>query len=363
MGPSFPAANLHNHCRHSTGTPLPFHVTPPMTKVSDLPNGEPPSKRRRLLVALSIGGAAGLFAGVMAARPGAVPDLLYPLTAARFLLQGANPYAAMPGAQGAPPPFDEPFFYPLTTVIALTPLAKLATPLAVGLFFAISSALLAYAITRDALWRIHIFASAPFVVAASLGQLSPLLAVAALVPWAGALCTLKPNLGLAILIRQPSRPLLISCAAFGLLSLVVSPHWPFDWLGGLRQEAGSGRVHAIPILQPAGFILLLSLLAVRKAEGRLLAAMSLLPQALFFYDQLPLLLAARTRRQSLALTACSQASMIAWWISAERGDSVIRSAYPFVLALIYLPVLLVVLRNAKRAPDTESGARSMQPSR
>lgn len=325
--------------------------------------GAPPSRRLRLIVALSIGLVAGLFAGAMAARPGAIPDLLYPLTAARFLLQGTDPYAAMPGAEGAAPPFDEPFFYPLTTVIALTPLAKLATPLAVGLFFGISSALLAFAITRHALWRIHIFASAPFVVAATLGQFSPLLTVAALVPWAGALCTLKPNLGLAILVRQPSRPLLLSCAAFGLLSLAISPHWLFDWLGGLRQEAGSGRVHEIPLLQPAGFILLLSLLAIRKADGRLLAAMSLLPQALFFYDQLPLWLTAQTRRQSIALTACSQLAMIAWWLSAGPDDSIVRSAYPFVLALIYLPVLVVVLRNAKRAPDSGSGARSVQPGR
>lgn len=330
----------------------------PLTADSTSPLAPPPSRRARLLVALAIGVLAGLFAGGMAARPGAIPDLLYPLTAARFFLTGANPYVEMPGVQGAAPPFDEPFFYPLTTVLALAPLAKLSTELAVGIFFGLSSALLAYAITRDALWRLHIFASAPFVVAASVGQFSPLLTVAALVPWAGALCTLKPNLGLAILVRQPSRALFISCAAFGVLSLAISPHWLFDWLGGLRQEAGSGRVHEIPLLQPAGFVLALSLLAVRKPDGRLLAAMSVLPQALFFYDQLPLLLAARTRQQSFALTACSQAAMLAWWLLSEPGDSVVRSAYPLVLALVYLPVLVVVLRNAKGAPEAEAGERA-----
>jgi hypothetical protein len=329
-----------------------------MTDATSLPEVRPPSRRARFIIALFIGVAASLFAGMMAARPGAVPDLLYPLTAARHLLNGVSPYAAMPGVRGAPPPYDLPQFYPLTAAIALTPLAGMPTPLAVGLFFGLSSALLAYFLTREELWRVHLFASAPFVVAASLGQFSPLVTVAALVPWAGALCTLKPNLGLAILLRQPSRALLVSCAAFGILSLAISPHWLAEWLGGLRGDAGSGRIHEIPFMQPAGYILVLSLLAVRRADGRLLAAMSLLPQLLFFYDQLPLFLAARTRRQSIALTACSQAGMIAWWLTSTPGDPVVRSAYPFVLASSYLPALVVVLLNAKRAPDQESGARS-----
>lgn len=320
-----------------------------------------PSRASRLWVALLVALASGLFAGLMASRPGATPDLLYPLTAARFFLAGQSPYEAMPGERGAPPPFDEPFFYPLTTVVALTPLAALPTAVAVGLFFALSSGLLAFVITRDALWRLHIFASAPFVVAASVGQFSPLLTVAALVPWAGALCTLKPNLGLAVLISRPSRAMLISCAAFGVFSLLFNPRWPLEWLAGLRQEAGAGRVHEIPLLQVmGGWLLVLALLAVRRANGRLLVAMSVIPQALFFYDQLPLLLTAETRQQSVLLTACSQAAMLAWWLLAETGDSIVRSAYPFVIALIYLPVLAVVLRNASRAPNEAPGSRLLE---
>lgn len=329
-----------------------------MTAVHSSPIPQRPSHRSRAIAALAIGVTAGLFAAFMAARPGAIPDLLYPLTAARHFMEGSSPYAAMPGLKGAPPPYDEPFFYPLTTVIALVPLARLAAPLAVGLFFGFSSALLAYFITREELWRVHVFASAPFVVAAILGQFSPLVTIAALVPWAGALCTLKPNLGLAILVRQPSRALLLSCATFGLLSLAISPEWLVQWMAGLRGETGNARVHQIPFMQPGGFILLLSLLTVRGADGRLMAAMSLIPQALFFYDQLPLLLLARTRRQSIALIACTQAGMIAWWLAARPGDPVVRSAYPYVLASSYLPALVVVLLNAKRAPDEESGARS-----
>lgn len=255
----------------------------------------------------------------------------------------------MPGTQGAAPPFDEPFFYPLTTVIALTPFTALPIAISVGAFFAISSFALAFFITRDALWRVHIFASAPFVVAAAVAQFSPLLTVAALVPWAGALCAVKPNLGIAVLLKRPTVAALVSCGLFGLVSVAIAPHWLFDWLHNLRSESTAAHVHEIPLLQTGGILLLAALLAIKREDGRLLLAMSAVPQALFFYDQLPLLLVAQSRQQSIFLTACSQASMLAWWLLAKPGDSVVRSAYPMVMTLIYLPVLGVLLLNTKRA--------------
>jgi hypothetical protein len=308
-----------------------------------------------LTVALVVGVAAGLFSGALAARPGAMPDLAYPLAAARLFLEGTNPYFAMSGAPGAPPPFDEPFFYPFTTVLAVLPLSRLPLPLAGGLFFGLSAALLAFVVTRDGLWRLHLFASAPFVVAASVGQFSPLLMVMALVPAAGFLAALKPNLGLALFAWRPTWRAVLACAVFGLASVVIFPGWPVHWLEAIRQDLGE-RHHQIPVLHWGGVALLLALPAWRHGSARLLVVMGLVPQALFFYDQLPLWLIPRTRNESIALTACSQVAMLLWFLLREPGDSVVRSAYPYVMALLYLPALILVLRHW-RSPVPENGVR------
>jgi hypothetical protein len=312
------------------------------------PDALPVSGRTRLLVALAIALAAGVLCWLFAQRPGAVPDLLAPLTGARRFLDGDNPYWPVL-RRTAPAPYDEPLYYPFTAVLALAPLARLPVVLASSIVFGLASGFLAYGITRDGLWRLHIFASAPFVVALGTAQLSPLIMVMAFAPAAGFLATVKPNLGLALLLRRPSLVALLSCVAFGLLSLAIFPAWPAHWLESLQRDLGERHLHLIPALQWqwGGVLLLLAVIAWRRPAGRLLLAMGLTPQLLFFYDQLPLWLVPRTRKESIALTACSQLAMLLWFVLSETGDSVVRSAQPYVLALLYLPALLVLMRRAR----------------
>lgn len=309
--------------------------------------GASPTVGRRLVAAVAIGVAAGLLTFAYQSRAGAAPDFIYPWTAARVLLRGANPYAALPGGLAAP--FEAPLLYPLPAIIAAVPFAPLALPLAVGAFMGISAFLLAYAVTRESWHPLLFFASAPLLLAVTLGQWSPLLTAAALLPAGGFLAIAKPNLGLALTIYRPTRAGLLGCAALLGLSVLLLPAWPRDWLHSLVLDHRSGT-HVAPITTPFGFVLALALLRWRRPEARLLLAMACVPQLLFFYDQLPLMLVPDSRRESYALILPSSAAFLVWLVVGHQSQHGPKIAEWCVMLSVYLPCLIMVLRRPNEGP-------------
>jgi hypothetical protein len=308
-----------------------------------------PTIRSRIIVAVAIGVASGFVAYLLHARPGFWADFAFLWTGARVLLAGGDPYVTLPNDWGDW--FDTPLLYPLPTVLLAVPVARFSLAAAGGIVMGFSAALLAFVLSRNGWHRLWMLASAPFVMALNLGQWSPLVTVAALEPALGALATLKPNLGLMAFAYRPSWRMVISSAVVLIISVVILPAWPLEWLHNVRSLPG----HPAPVVvwHGVGFVLLLAALRWRTREARLLLVSACLPQLLLFSDQLPLMLAARTRKELILMTALSQLAFIIWFATLRTGDMYVLEATPYVFLSIFIPALVIILRrpNVSQQPD------------
>jgi hypothetical protein len=130
--------------------------------------------------------------------------------------------------------------------------------------------------------------------------------------------------------------------------LLVVPRWPLEWLEALR----AAPRYRGPAFSLIGAFTLLGLWRWRRREGRLFVAMALVPQLSLFYDQLPLWFVPSTIWRSLALTALSWVAWFQWYPSRGLSSSV-AVAKPWILALIYLPALIMLwLLPAREEPPT-----------
>jgi hypothetical protein len=272
-------------------------------------------------------------------RRGFYPDFLAFWYAARAFIQGLDPYAVTPSA--APYFVNDRFFYPFPSVLAIVPFAGLPLVVAGALFFGLSSALLAFAVTRDDLARLPMFLSFPYVMAASLGQWAPLVMAAVLVPGLGFLAVCKPNIGLALAAARPTRAAIYGGAAVLVGSLAFDPSWPAKWIANLRTMQG----HPPPLFTIAGAALLLAALRWRREDGRLVLSMAAVPQLPMFADQLPLMLVGRTRVEAILLALLSHVGGLLWIKTRAPGAHPSANGALFVLAFVYYPVLVLVLRR------------------
>lgn len=304
--------------------------------------------RHRVTAALALGGWGAFIAwfGMSTAPQQLAKDFSWPWRAARALLLGHDPYQVIQAT--GPYPFNVGLFYPLPAGILSFPFAPLPPAVAGALFVGLSSAALGWAVSKDAPQRLILFASAPFCMAALLGQWSPILTAAALMPALQFVATAKPNIGIVSWIYRPSRIGIVGALVVGGISLLLVPRWPFEWLEALK----AAPRYRGPAFSVAGAFTLLGVWRWRRREGRLYTAMALVPQLTLFYDQLPLWLIPNTFKRSLLLTALSWVAWFRWYPSRGLLSSV-AAARPWILALIYAPALVMLLMLPAREESSE----------
>jgi hypothetical protein len=257
--------------------------------------------------------------------------------AAQLFLSGKDPYQL--DATSQLPALFWRFFYPLPSIVLGFPFVWLDPARAAIGFIVCSSWLFGYALTRDGFERVPIILSVSFLAAAQFAQSSPLILALALVPATRALSMLKPNIGLAVFAWRPAwRDILIATALFAI-PLIFWPDWPRRWLVSVR----SSPMHHAPVRIGVGMLGLLSVLRWRRPEARLLFAMTIIPHGLYFYDELPLWLIARTRREAITLSVASWLGWFAWNVTSA-GPRVV-DLQPSVVASLYIPALVMVLRR------------------
>ena len=307
------------------------------------------SRRRCAWIALVIGFSAATINWLIYALAKGSDFLVFHF-AARVWLSGRDAYAVgIPIPRGGSVIVAEPFYYPFPALVAMAPFAVLPIRVAAATFVGLSATLLAYGLLRRAPEKMPAFLGAGFLVAAGMGQWSPLMTALLLFPAIGWLAAIKPNIGIATIVANPTRRAVFGSAAFLVATLAFQPTWPAEWLRNLRALPA----HPAPIFVPGGFIVLLALLRWRRPEARLLVAMACVPQLLYFSDQLPLWLIPESRRESMLL---SVSSLVAWaaalLVTTRAGAQPALSSEYYVLAAVYVPVLIMVLRrpNTGRLP-------------
>jgi hypothetical protein len=296
----------------------------------------------RLAIAIGIGIAAAVYSGWSVARAHVPSDFEFWWRAARVLLEGGDPYLRVENT--ALWPLPDRLFYPMPALLVTVPFAWMSLPLAAGTMLGLASATLAWVLSREGLGRLWIFATPSFVMALKVGQWSPMLTIAALVPTLGWLAAVKPTLGLGALVYRLDWRALVGAGVLLVASIAVLPAWPREWVANVHHVVS----HPPPIATPLGIVLVLAAWRWRTPEGRLLLALACVPQLLFFADQLPVYLVARTREQMAALALCGALAWLFWFVPLRTGDLYVVRAAPYVLLGVYAPALAVVLLRGRR---------------
>jgi hypothetical protein len=211
------------------------------------------------------------------------------------------------------------------------------------LFSAIAAALLAWVFTRCAPYRLAAVLSFSFYYAVAISQWSPLLIASVLIPSLGFLLVVKPTIGMALWLYKPHWQAVAGGALLLVVSLVVRPEWPLEWM----QTFGAGAHIRAPVTTLGGPLVFLALLRWWRPEARLLVALACVPHTTLLYETLPLFLVPESWRQSILLVALNWIAQILV-ITFQPYDSLAdraRMSASLSMALLYLPCLIMILRR------------------
>ena len=287
--------------------------------------------RKRITVAAVVGMASGTFCWFLLKHlhQGAA-DFQWALHLAQRLIARQNPYDT---------PLEQ---YPLPAAFCALPFLRMPPEIAAGLFYGISSALLAFGLTRENYGRLRIFLAFPYWAGILTAQWTAIVTASAFFPALLPVTMMKPQVGLPVFLTRLSRRGLLACLFVAGLSLAVLPQWPLMWL---RQAHYYD--HFFPLLIFPGPLLLLALLRYRERDAWLLLLASVMPQR-WFFDSFTLWLIPKSRRELLFTAFFSWgAGILRWYHQPANFTEVGRLAVVF----LYLPMLVVVLFRSRSAPS------------
>jgi hypothetical protein len=279
--------------------------------------------RLRILVSTAIGLASGIFCYFLLSHfhQGA-GDFRWAIAAAQALLGHQNPYA------------EPQQLYPLPAAFFGLPFVKLPLSAAGGIFYGISSALLAFGLTRHGYHRLLIFFAYPYWAGMLAAQWGPLLMASAFLPILLPATMAKPQTGMPVALTHLTRRGLTACLLVAVIAFALMPNWLGLWLGQL-----GGYSHFYPLLVFPGPLLALALFRYRDPDTALLLLTAVLPQR-WFYDTLILWLIPKTRKEILWTAFLSWGPGLWRWYHTPHSFS---ESGRLTVIFIYLPMLVVIL--------------------
>jgi hypothetical protein len=287
----------------------------------------------RIAVSATIGLASGAFCWfLMKHFHQDAADFRWALHLAQRVLARQNPYYT---------PLEQ---YPLTAGLFALPFVRLQPEIAAGVFYGLSSALLAFGLTRHGYRGLIVFLAYPYWAGLLTVQWSTLITASAFFPWLLPATIAKPQIGLPVFLTHTSRRGVVACFIFGALSLALMPRWPLLWIAQMKHYE-----HFVPLLVLPGPLLLLALIRCRNRDAVLLFLAACMPQR-WFFDSFILWLIPKSRREILGTVFFSWGAGIWRWYHVPHSFNEVGR---WAVIFLYLPMLAIVLWRKNYPEDSQ----------